>query len=193
MIKPLPRQLAESLQDNPVVSTLLDSWPKLNLPNCWLVAGAVVQSYWNTAHGYSHLYGVKDVDIIYFDPDDLSEKSEADHAKRVSDMFNHTPIRFDVKNEARVHLWYEERFGYSIDAYTSAEAAIDTFPTTAGAVGVRPIGDELECYATFGTDDMLALVVRPNKRQITRSIYERKVMRWRSFWPRLEIVRWEDE
>ena len=193
MIKPLPNELEEALRDNPVVSTLLDGWTRLDLPNCWLVAGAVVQTYWNSVHGYSPLHGVSDADIVYFEPDDLSEESEADHANRISDMFHDLAVRFDVKNEARVHLWYEERFGYSIDAYTSAEAAIDTFPTTAGAIGIRPAGDKIECYASFGFDDLLELVVRPNKRQITRSIYEQKITRWRSLWPRLEIINWEDE
>ena len=32
----------------------------------------------------------------------------------------------DVKNEARVHLWYEARFGAAIPPYQSAEAAIAT-------------------------------------------------------------------
>lgn len=192
MITELPHELEESLRDNPVVSALLDGWNQLNLPDCWLVAGAVVQSYWNSAHGYFPLHGVSDADIVYFDPNDLSEESEATHARRVSGVFHDVPVRFDVKNEARVHLWYEEHFGYPIDAYTSAEAAIDTFPTTAGSIGIRPVGEKIKCYAAFGFDDLLALVVRPNKRQITRSIYEKKVTRWRSLWPGLKILDWED-
>jgi hypothetical protein len=34
--------------------------------------------------------------------------------------------------------------------------------------------------------------VRPNKAQITRSIYEAKLTRWQSFWPQLHIIDWED-
>jgi hypothetical protein len=36
---------------------------------------------------------------------------------------------------------------------------------------------EFECCAPFGLDDLFGLVVRPNKRQITRAIYEAKVER----------------
>src|ERR1700730_3374080 len=40
---------------------------------------------------------------------------------------------------ARVHLWYEDRFGYALKPYLSSADAIATFPTTATAVGVRRI------------------------------------------------------
>src|SRR4029077_1290893 len=44
----------------------------------------------------------------------------------------------------------------------------------------------------FGLDDLFGLVVRPNKRQITRAIYEAKVDRWRPIWPRLTYLPWEE-
>ena len=192
MIAPLPTRLGQSVRNNPVISELLCNWEEIDLRNCWIVAGTIVQSYWNSAHGFSPLHGVSDIDIIYFDPDDLSEESEADHAARITTQFKDIGLRFDVKNEARVHLWYEDRFGYPIASYSSAEAAIDTFPTTAGAIGIRPVGDDIECYASFGFEDLIGLIVRPNKRQITSSIYETKVSRWESVWPMLKIIRWDD-
>ena len=90
-----------------------------------------------------------------------------------------------------MHLWYEDRFGCSLEPYASSQEAIDTFPTTAGAIGIRPTGEAIECYASFGFDDLLDLVVRPNKRQVTRAIYDRKVARWKALWPMLEIVDWD--
>jgi hypothetical protein len=136
--------------------------------------------------------GLKDVDLIYFDEQDLSFESEVDHERRLRDLFRHLPIKLDVKNEARVHLWYEERFGYAIKPYLSSADAIATFPTTATAVGVCWIRGKLECCAPFGLDDLFGLVVRPNKRQITRTIYEAKVDRWRPIWPRLNFLAWEE-
>jgi len=190
VIETLPDKLAQPLRANPVVSGLFADWARLALPGCWLVAGAVVQSYWNWVHGYPPLHGIGDIDIIYFDETDLSEATEAAHGARIGRDYRDWPVRFDVKNEARVHLWYEDRFGYPIDPYTSSEAAIDTFPTTAGAIGVRPAGNAIECYAPFGFDDLMNLVVRPNKRQITREIYEQKAARWQSVWPKLRVVAW---
>ena len=188
----LPEMIESSLRDSPVISCVFDNWTELALPNCWMVAGAVFQTFWNRVYGYSSLHGIDDVDLIYFDPEDLSEDTESDHHIRINRCYDGLGIAFDVKNEARVHLWYEQRFGYPISAYTSVESAIQTFPTTAGAVAVRPKGQRLEAYAPFGFDDLLNLVIRPNKRQITRQIYLDKIARWQPKWPRVEFLPWED-
>ena len=189
----LPDELRLAVEANPVLSEVLSNWDDVALPDCWIVAGAVVQSYWNAAHHFPRLYGISDIDLVYFDPDDLSETSESRHAVRIADRFDEAGINFDVKNEARVHLWYASKFGYPIKPYTSSASAIDTFPTTAGSIGIRPGRGGLESYASFGFDDLLDLVVRPNKRQVSRQVYNAKVSRWRSLWPKLRIVDWNDE
>ncbi len=170
---------------------ILEKFEEIGLPDSWLAAGSIAQTIWNLSCGQPAELGLKDVDLIYFDDQDLSFEAEANHEKRLRELFRRLPIKLDVKNEARVHLWYEERFGYAIKPYLSSADAIATFPTTATAVGVRRIRGELECCAPFGLDDLFGLVVRPNKRQITRAIYEAKVDRWRSIWPRLTFLPWE--
>ena len=84
-----------------------------------------------------------------------------------------------MKNEARVHVWYAQKFGYAIPPYVSTDQAISTFSTTATAIGVRPTQGALQIVAPFGLADLFGLIVRPNKAQITRMIYETKVARWR--------------
>ena len=160
------------------------------MPDAWLAAGALAQSVWNSAFGYGLLHGIADVDLVYFDADDLSEAAEARQTERVQRLFASLPVRLDVKNEARVHLWYRAKFGYPIRPYRSTADAIATFPTTATAIGLRPQGTGLELCAPFGLDDLLGLVVRPNKVQIRREIYEAKVRRWRGLWPSLTVIDW---
>ncbi len=189
----LPPDVEQAVLANPVVSDVLRNWGTVELPNSWIVAGAIVQSYWNAVHEFPPLHGIDDVDIVYFDPDDLSEETEATHALRISTLFESAGVRFDVKNQARVHLWYETRFGKPTGAYHSSENAIDTFPTTVGSVGIRPRDGSLEAYATFGFDDLLDLVVRPNKRLVTPDVYAAKVTRWKALWPKLSIVEWDDK
>jgi len=184
--------LEAALRRNKWLWEILERFNEVGLPDCWLVAGSIAQTVWNLACGRSAEFGVKDVDLIYFDGQDLSANSEADHERRLREVFQQLPMKLDVKNEARVHLWYEERFGYVIEPCRSSAEAIATFPTTATAVGVRKAGSELECCAPFGLDDLFALVVRPNKRQITRSIYEAKLTRWRPIWPRLTFLPWDE-
>ena len=146
------------------------------MPDSWLVAGSIAQTIWNLACGQPAELGLKDVDLIYFDDQDLSIDAEASHEGRLCDLFRRLPIKLDIKNEARVHLWYEERFGYAIKPYLSSSDAIATFPTTATAIGARRIRGKLECCAPFGLEDLFGLIVRPNKREITRPIYRGR--RW---------------
>ena len=86
-------------------------------------------------------------------------------------------IRVDVKNEARVHIWYEARFGRAIQPYRSIADAVATFPTTATAIAVRPPVDGLEIVAPFGLDNLCTGVVRPSKALVTRDVYENKIAR----------------
>jgi hypothetical protein len=107
-------------------------------------------------------------------------------------MFATLPVPVEVRNQARVHLWYERRFGYPIHPYKSLERAIDSWPTTATSVGIRrEAGGRFVVYAPFGLGDLFGLVVRPNKTQITQEIYAAKVKRWSACWPKLQILPWD--
>ena len=99
-------------------------------------------------------------------------------------------VHIDVKNQARVHLWYEERFDISITPYLSVEDAINTWPTTASAVGVRLENNNLNVYAPFGLNDMFGQIIRANKSLITQSTYDEKCKKWKSKWDTLEIIGW---
>lgn len=158
-----------------------------------MVAGCLAQTVWNIRFGLPADHGISDLDLVYFDPDDLSLSSEQRQAERIRTMFPGLPVWIDVKNEARVHLWYEEKFGYPISPYRSVTDAIDTFPTTATAVGIRPVGGGAEIYARFDLSDLLDGVVRANRKQITRDIYEEKTSKWRKIWPNLTIIEWNKE
>lgn len=177
---------------SPLLTRILERWDEIRLPDCWLVAGAVAQTYWNHVHRYPPLYGIKDVDIVYFDATNLSEAAEARHSDRIKQLFEDMDIEFDIKNEARVHLWYEQRFGYSIPPYTDVRSAIESFPTTAGAIGIRPWSAGIEFIAPYGLDDLVKLIVRPVKKQITAAIYREKVERWKRLWPELTVLDWSD-
>ncbi|NEJ47281.1 nucleotidyltransferase family protein [Rhizobium leguminosarum] len=187
------RQLQGIVLKSQMLSALLHNWEKVALPDSWLVAGAIAQTVWNHSFGFPPAYGINDIDIVYFDASDLSEDAEAEHAARVQGAFSDLPVWIDVKNEARVHLWYEVKFGYSLRPYTSTTDAIATFPTTATAVGLRPRNGNLDLCAPFGLSDLLDGVVRPNKRQISREIYEQEVSRWVKLWPNLNVVGWLED
>ncbi|WP_222858711.1 nucleotidyltransferase family protein [Rhizobium mesosinicum] len=174
-----------------MLPVLFDKWNRVALLDAWLVAGAIAQTVWNHAAGFPLAHGINDIDIVYFDGNDLSEDAEAEHAARIRSAFSELGLWIDVKNEARVHLWYETKFGYPIIPYLSTADAIATFPTTATAVGLRSNNGSLEFCAPFDLADLEG-IVRPNKSQI-REIYEQKVNRWIKMWPKLHVVPWVEE
>jgi hypothetical protein len=184
-------QLRAVLSRSPIVATVVGRWSEVGLPDCWLVAGCVAQTVWNDAFGRPAGHGISDIDLVYFDGADLSAEAEARHAERIRTLFADLGLWVDVKNEARVHLWYAEKFGKALAPYVSTEDAIATFPTTATAVGVQPRANGLRVFSPYGLSDLLGLIVRPNKKQITRPIYDAKVKKWLARWPDLRVVPWD--
>jgi hypothetical protein len=184
------RYLGEALDCNPNAHALLVVGAELGLPNWYFGAGAVAQTVWNVRHGFDPAAGIRDYDLAYFDPRDQSAETErrieAEVAGRLSDL----GVAVDVKNQARVHLWYAERFGPGIEPYRSTEEAIATWPTTASSVGVRRDGERLEVCAPFGLADLIGMVARPNKGIVTREVYEEKTSRWAVLWPALRVIPW---
>ena len=157
------------------------------LPDMWLSGSLLAQAHWNETFGFPALHGMHDADIIYFDADDLSEAAEQRAAGRIAALFADMPVRVDVKNEARVHLWYPGKFGRAIAPYRSARDATTTFPTTVSAIAIN----DRAIAAPFGLDDLFAPVVRGNATLIDAAFYAHKCARWRQCWPDLTILPWD--
>lgn len=181
--------LADILALNPVVQAVLAAASELRLPDWYLGAGGVSQTVWNVRHGFPPAEGIKDYDLVYYEPGaDRTKEHEIERA--VVERLSEFEVEMDVKNEAFVHLWYAQKFGQTIEPYTSTEDAISTWPTTASSVGVRTDGDGLTVCAPYGLADVLGMVARPNKVIVSREIYEEKTKRWAARWPLLTVIPW---
>lgn len=193
-LAPLDKQVAylwDALDRNIVVQALLDVAAGMNLPDWYLGASAVSQTVWNLRHDYPAAEGIKDYDLAYFEPSDLSEGSAERVGEEVAELMRDFGIAVDVHNEARVHLWYGRRFGRDIEQYRSTGHAISTWPTTASAVGVRRDAGGSAVFAPFGLSDLVGMVARPNKVIVSRDVYEEKVARWSAQWPLLRVIPWD--
>lgn len=177
--------LHKILKRNSSLYEIIQGVGKIGLPNCYIGGGAITQTVWNYLLDKPLSY----VDIVYYDTD-LSSDKEAKIIKSVKYYFEGNEYNIDVANEARVHLWYKEVFGKSIEAYSSVEEAISTWPTTATSIGVRVEGDELIVFAPYGMNDLFKLIVRPNKLMIDKNIYETKVSKWQQKWNELVYKEW---
>ena len=175
---------------NPVVKEILNTsfFPK-NI-NWYLGAGGICQSVWNFLSGNEITHGIKDYDLIYYDRSDLSFGAEDVFIQKGKEYWKKYSNLIEIRNQARVHLWFEKHFGYKIKPLKSCEESINGWPTTARAIGINKIDQKINVYAPYGLNDLFGLVVRPNKLSITKQVYEKKVQKWTSIWPNLKIIKW---
>ena len=162
---------------------------KLNLPNYYVGAGCIAQSVWNYLYSCEIGYGINDVDIAYFDADITMEK-ENRVIEYVTRELPDTRYVLDIKNQARVYVWYGDKFGYPGAKYKSTEEAINTWPSTATSIGVKLEKGEFKVYAPYGMNDMFSGIVRPNKTLISKEIYDNKRKAWSDRWQDLTIIKW---
>ena len=173
----------------------IDGMPKIlekinHLPNAWVGAGIIFQNVWNVIHGYDFNTFIKDIDVLYWDENDLSWQSENSYIQALTESLSEMNIPFDVKNIARVHLWYEERFGIPKARYHSVQESISTWPVIGACMAMRMNKGQLEFIAPFGFQDMFSLRVRPNKILVNQTIYEGKAIKWKEQWPKLSVENW---
>jgi hypothetical protein len=191
---PLDQQLTSLrtvLSRNEVLTEVLERVAMLDLPGWYVTAGCLFQTIWNVVTGRPPTSGIRDYDIFYFDNSDLSWEAEDAVIAAGREIFTELPIEVEIRNEARVHLWYEEKFGVPCAPYDSTEAAIDSFAATTCCLGVRLETDsQWRVYAPHGLSDVFNLVVRPNPVLAPQSVYDGKVKRWRKHWPELTALEW---
>ncbi len=180
--------LSEFVMSIDIISQVLDELS--TLPNAWLGGGVIFQNVWNAIHGYEINSYIKDIDILYWDDEDLTWQSEHNYISTLNETLINTDIPFDVKNIARIHLWYEERFGIPKTAYVSVQESISTWPIIGACLAMRIKDQQLEFIAPHGFQDMFSLRVRPNKVLVNQAIYESKATKWQEQWPMLQIEAW---
>jgi len=181
------------IMENKILNEVFTRAPSLGLKDYYIGAGCLAQTIWNYLSGFPLNQGIQDLDLVYFNDKEVSFDEEDKVVSKVHQLYKDIPIKIDVKNQARVHLWYEKHFGYAIKPYPTLEAAINTWPTTATALGARrESSGKWIIYSPFGLNDLFGKVVRANKAQITKEIYEKKVLKWSSIWIDLKIIPWEE-
>lgn len=175
---------------NPMIAAILRRMPELGLQDCWLTAGCLFQTVWNTLSDRDLQAGILDYDVNYFDASDLSWDAENRSIRRATNVFADLEARFEVRNEARVHLWYEAKFGTPCPPYRSTAHAVSTFPNCSSCVAVRPNPDGLEVYAPYGFTDLFRMTLRPNPGLAPAAVYAAKAARWKQQWPTLTVLPW---
>jgi hypothetical protein len=184
----LREHLIDIVRATPPLMRVLSVALHLNLPDWLVFSGAVYQPVLNHLTGRPLDYGIKDYDLGYFDASDLSYDAEDAVIRRVEAAFDE-PLRsmVEVRNQARVHLWFEAKFGEAYGPLSSTAEALERFASATFAVGVRLESDDrLYIEAPFSLADLFALRLRPNPRRKTVG-FARTAADVRRRWPEVVV------
>jgi hypothetical protein len=185
----LEERLCAILAETPGLMRVLTVAREIDLPDWLVFSGAVYGPVWNHLTGSPPDHGLADYDLGYFDASDISYEAEDAVIRRVAAAFE-PPLRdlVEVRNQARVHLWFEDHFGEPYAPLACAAQALERFAAPAFAVGVRLEGDgRLTLFAPFGLEDVFAMRIRPNPRRRVAGL-PGIIAKARARWPEIDVV-----
>ena len=179
--------LAAALR-NPANEVIVGELSAMALPDAWLVSGCLVQTVWNVLTKRPVDYGISDYDIFYFDPDRSWEAEDA-VIRGLQDRLGHLGVAIEVRNQARVHLWYPGKHGLPYPLLSRSTDSIDRFLTQNTRIGIRRTVEGYDVYAPDSFDDVANLIVRPNlTANFSAANYATKAARWKALWPEITVL-----
>ena len=185
---PRPDDFIRDALQNRHNRAILERLPTLGLPDAWLVAGCLFQTVWNVRSAQPPEVQIKDYDLFYFDPSDLSEAAEARTNEQVSACFAGQGITVEAKNQARVHTWYQDYFGFPYPALRSSKDGIARFLVSCTCVGLKAEASGLELYAPNGLAALYQGALSPNPLCPHLPLFEKKARAYQERWGWLEIL-----
>lgn len=179
------------IKQNKDLMLILDYISSINLENYYIAAGAVFQTIWNYYDNNPLNYNIKDIDIIYYDSNNLWKEEEEKLEQKISQYFKNMNYKFDVHNEARMHLWKKSNGNKNVNAYKNSEDAINQWIATVHAIGITKKDNRIEVYAPYGLSDIFSRTIRPIKhKENSKELYDKKVMGWKSRFNNLNVMDW---
>ncbi|MDD9999996.1 MAG: nucleotidyltransferase family protein [Rhodospirillaceae bacterium] len=189
MAAELEQSLTRIIMDTPWFMRALCAVRSVAPPEACIGGGAIRNAVWDALLGHAEPSFLADVDVAYFDPNDLSEVTEKRFESRLKAL--EPDLTWDVKNQAAVHLWFHNVFGHEVAPLRSMRDAVATWPETALAVAVGLQADgTITIEAPLGLHDLFAMVVRRNPRRVSVETYEQRIVEknYLDRWPRVRIV-----
>jgi hypothetical protein len=185
------RELAAHLLAEPLLGTALGAVAASGLPDAWIGAGVIRDVVWGRRHGGFDPAGVRDIDVVFYDPGDLSRERDQAAQRALEDLAG---LPWEASNEAAVHTWFHHYFGGPpVPPLRSVHDAVAAFPEFATCVAVRlsqGSADELEVCAPHGLGDLLGMTWRRNPARVSLAESRARLARQRvaERWPRVAIV-----
>jgi len=177
--------LLEIAMANPINAEITARLPDLGVDKCMLTAGCLFQAVWNHQSNRPVAQDVKDYDVFYFDTD-LSYEAEDRVIRAAERLFEDLGVNVEVKNQARVHLWYGERFGRPYPQLHTARQGVDRYLVAGTCIGLEIATGEV--YAPYGLTDVELGVLRINPHHPEPELFAQKARSYQARWPWLKIV-----
>jgi uncharacterized protein len=181
------------IRSSPLLMDVLVGLREDRLPDHLLVAGAIYNLVWNRLTGRPDLAGINDIDVFYHDVSDVGWDAEDVVIKRLDARFRHLPIPVQVRNQARVHLWFPDKFGTPFQPLTSSAEMLGRYASKTHSVGARLEADNtMTIAAPFGLDHLFSMRIVPNPVLPNKKAHEAKAARAKSMWPEVTVLPWPD-
>lgn len=154
---------------------------------CYIGAGAVRDVVWDRMSYIEVHDGVKDIDVVYYDERRTDGELDAELQRGL--VQRRAEVQWDVTNQAGVHLWFKDVFGYNVAPFACLEEAVASWPEYASAVAVRLENNMFDVIAPHGLDDLLEMRVRRNPIRVTEDQYRRRIDRkkYSERWPNIVV------
>ena len=186
-------ELERIIRSSPLLMEVLEGLRADRLPDSLLVAGAIYNLVWNRLTGRPDLNGINDIDVFYFDAADLSYEAEDRVIQRLGTRFAHLPLPVQIRNQARVHLWFPQKFGMPFEPLRSSGEMLGRYASKTHAVAARLEDDDsLTFVAPFGLDEIFSFRVTPNRVLDNRRAHDAKGARAKAVWPEITVLPWEN-
>ncbi|MEO3779370.1 nucleotidyltransferase family protein [Micromonospora sp. B11E3] len=185
------RMVRDLVRACPWLMAALDVVRRSGLPDAWVGAGVLRDLVWGQRYGHGFdPRAVRDVDVVFFDPLDLSRDNDDRATARLRAAWPEPP--WEAKNQAAVHTWYPARFGGGpVPPLRGIADAVATWPEYATAVAVRlDEHDRIDICAPHGLDDLLDGVWRRNPTRVSPDVSRQRLARHRpaARWPGVRVV-----
>ena len=180
--------LGARVRAEPWLMRALEAVAASGLPDAWIGAGAIRDLVWGQLHDGFDPAGVRDIDVAFFDPADLSRERDFAAEQALAGI---AVLPCEASNQAAVHTWYHEYFGGTpVRPLRSVHEAVATWPETATCVAVRLLAPDLEICAPHGLADLLGGVWRVNPVRVTAETSRARLARQQvtTRWPRLRVI-----
>ena len=154
--------LIEAVLANPETGEVMRRADEIGLPDWALFAGAIYKPVWSFLTGRDPQTGINDYDLAYCDADDLGWDAEDIWIKRCAPVFADISREVEVRNQARVPIWFSEKYGIDRAPIHSTADAVAGFASKSHAIGLTldESGKPL-VIAPYGLDELFSLTAKP--------------------------------